>query len=59
MDSFDRTIRYIFILSLVLIAVAYYLGTTNVLNSLFSGANSILLTSTGRTSSGAFAGYAK
>ncbi len=59
MDSFDRTIRYLFILSLVLIAVAYYLGTTNVLDSLFRGANNILLTSTGRTSSGQFAGYAQ
>ncbi len=59
MDSFDRTLRYLFILSLLLIAVAYYVGSTNLLNSLFSGSNDILLTATGRTSNGTFAGYAK
>ena len=59
MDSFDRTIRYIFIISLVLVGVAYYVGSTNLLNSIFSGTNSLILTTTGRTANGTFAGYAK
>jgi len=57
MDEFDRTLRYLFILSLVLIAVAYYVGTTGVLGSLFSGVNSLGLTFTGRNAQGAFAKY--
>ncbi len=59
MDQFDKALRYIFVLSFILIAVAYYAGTTGVLNSLFNGVNTLILTSTGRDSSGQFAGYAK
>lgn len=57
MDEFDKALNYIFILSLVLIAVAYYAGTTNVLNSIGSNLGSIILKSTGRNAQGNFANY--
>jgi len=57
MDAFERTIRYLFILALVLIAVAYYVGSTGLLQTGFNGVNQLGLTYTGRTSSGAFANY--
>lgn len=57
MDEYDRTLRYLFILALVLIGVAYYVGSTNVLGSLFSGVNTLGLTFTGRDSKGNFAAY--
>ena len=57
MDEYDRTLRYLFILALVLIAVAYWVGSTNVLGSLFSGVNTLGLTFTGRNNQGNFAPY--
>ena len=53
----EDAIRYIFILSVILILVAYYLGTTNVLNSFGTQLGNIINISTGRTTSGAFAAY--
>jgi hypothetical protein len=57
MESVDRTIRYLFILGFVLIVVAYYVGSTGLLKTLFSGATSLDYAATGRTSSGTFAPY--
>lgn len=57
MDGVSEAIRYIFVLSLILIVVAYFTGSTGVLNSLFSGVNKIALTATGRTQQGTFASY--
>ncbi len=57
MDELDKALRYIFILSLVLIAVAYYAGSTQVLNSLGTNLGSIILKSTGRNAQGNFANY--
>ncbi len=54
----DKAVTYIFWLSLFLIAVAYYAGTTKVLDSVGTNVGSIILKSTGRDSSGKFAGYA-
>lgn len=59
MDTLNRTVSYLFILSLVLIAVAYWAGTNSVLTTLFSGVNTVGQTYTGRNSQGNFAGYAK
>lgn len=59
MDEISRTIRYLFILAIFLIAVAYVAGSNQLLGTLFSGVNSLGLTFTGRTSSGQFAGYAR
>lgn len=57
MSEYDSAIRYIFILSFILIIVAYWAGTTQVLGSLTTSTGSLLNTVTGRTSSGAFASY--
>ncbi len=59
MDTLNRTVSYLFILSLVLIVVAYWAGSNAVLGTLFSGVNTLDLTATGRDSKGAFAGYPK
>lgn len=57
MTELDKAMKYIFILSLILVAVAYYAGSTRVLDSLGKNVGSLILTSTGRDSSGAFAAY--
>lgn len=59
MDEFARTTRYLFILAVILIAVAYWAGSTKVLGSLFSGVTGLDYAVTGRDSSGAFAAYPK
>lgn len=53
----DKTIQYLFILALVLIVAAYYVGSTNVISTGGSVLNQLGNTYTGRTQSGAFAGY--
>jgi hypothetical protein len=57
MDTLNRTVSYLFILSLVLIVVAYWAGSNAVLGTIFSGVNTVGLTYTGRDSSGKFAAY--
>jgi hypothetical protein len=57
MDTLSRTISYLFILSLVLIVVAYWAGSNAVIGTLFSGTNTIGQTFTGRDSTGKFAAY--
>jgi hypothetical protein len=53
----DSTIRYIFLLSALLIVVAYFVGAATDLNALANGINKLVLSVTGRTSSGQFASY--
>lgn len=55
----ETALKYIFWLSLFLIAVAYYVGTTNVLATLGQNVGSLILVSTGRNSAGEFANYPK
>ena len=57
MDTLQRTISYLFILSLVLILVAYWAGSNAVLGTLFSGTNTLGLTFMGRNAQGQFAAY--
>lgn len=57
MSEVDTAIRYIFVLSLILIIVAYFAGTQKVLSTLGSTTNSLIQTATGRNSSGDFAAY--
>lgn len=57
-EGVGAAIRYIFILSFLLILVAYYLGSTNVINAFGSNLTGLINTSTGRTANGQFAGYA-
>lgn len=45
------------VLAGILILVAYFAGSTKVGSTLFSGLNSLALTSQGRTSTGQFAQY--
>lgn len=59
MEPLDRTLRYLFILGFILIIVAYYVGSTGLLKTLFSGATSLDYAATGRTPNGAFAAYPK
>ena len=59
MDEVGRTIRYLFILAVILILVAYYAGSTKLGTTLFSGINQLGLTFTGRNAQGQFAGYPK
>ena len=57
MDEFSRTIRYLFILALILIVVAYFVGANQLLGTTFSGVNTLGLTFTGRNAAGQFAPY--
>lgn len=57
MDELERTTRYLFILALVLIVVAYVAGSNKLLGTFFSGVNQLDLTATGRNAQGQFAGY--
>lgn len=53
----DSTIRYIFLISAILIMAAYFVGISTDANSFASSLNKIILTVTGRTQSGTFAAY--
>lgn len=51
------TIRYIFLLSALLIVVAYFVGAATDINALSSGLNKLVLSITGRNAQGNFAAY--
>lgn len=53
----DRTIHYIFLLSALLIIVAYFAGLSTDINVFASNLIKLIYALTGRNSSGAFAGY--
>lgn len=57
MSEFDDVMTTAALLAALLIIVAYFAGSTSVLNSLFSGFNTLWLTATGRNSSGQFGSY--
>lgn len=57
MDEADQIITYIFILSLVLVAVAYFAGFRSDVSVLSGAFNSLIQVSTGRNAQGQFAGY--
>ena len=57
MTELDKALTYIFWLSLILVAVAYYAGTTKVLSSIGTNVGSLILTATGRDANGNFAAY--
>ena len=54
-----KALWYIFILSLVLIALAYYVGVQTDAPALAAAIQKIVYAVTGRNSSGSFAGYPK
>ena len=53
----DSTIRYIFLLSALLIVVAYFVGAATETNSLAAGVTKLVYAVTGRDTSGKFAAY--
>jgi hypothetical protein len=54
----DSTIRYIFILSALLIIVAYFVGAATETNTLASGLTKLVMAITGRNpATGQFSGY--
>lgn len=56
----QQTIQYLFIIALVLIVVAYFAGSTQVLSTAFGGASNLFRSSVGENTAGtAFLGYAK
>lgn len=57
MNELDKALFYIFVLSMILVAVAYYAGSTAVLKQIGASVSTLILTATGRTSSGQFASY--
>lgn len=57
MNEVDAAIRYIFVLSFILIIVAYWAGSTQLLQQGGKTLLSIIYGSTGRDSSGKFASY--
>lgn len=59
METADRTIRYLFILALILILVAYWFGAEKLTGTTLGGINTLGLTFTGRNAAGQFAAYPK
>ena len=59
MELADRTLRYLFVLAILLMLLAYYVGAKGLFGTIFSGVNTLGLTFTGRNSKGQFAGYPK
>ncbi len=57
MDAFSQTEKYLFILGVILILVAYYVGSTGLAKTLFSGTTQLDYAATGRTQSGTFPAY--
>ena len=58
MGELDKALNYIFWLSLILVIVAYYAGSTRVLDSIGKQVGNLILISTGRDiTSGNFAAY--
>lgn len=57
MDEFDKALRYIFVLSFLLIVVAYWAGSQKILESSTTGLVSLGNAFTGRNSQGVFAAY--
>ena len=56
-ESFMAALRYIFVLTAILIIVAYWAGASKVLSTSFQGINSLGLTFSGRNQQGNFAAY--
>ncbi len=57
MDTINKAVFYLFVLAFLLVAVAYWAGTTGILSTIFAGVNSVGNTYTGRNPAGVFAAY--
>lgn len=58
-EDVRAAIYYIFVISVILVLVAYYAGTTNVASTLGQQAVNLIYAGTGRTQGGTFAAYPK
>lgn len=57
MDSVNVTITDIFIVSILLVIVAYFAGFASDVRTVSAATNSLILTATGRNAQGNFASY--
>lgn len=57
MDEFARTTRYLFVLGVLLVILAYWAGANKLLGTGLAGVNTLDLTATGRDAQGRFAAY--
>jgi hypothetical protein len=57
MDDFGRYVRYLFVLSVLLLFFAYWAGANKLLGTSIAGVNTLGLTFTGRNAAGNFAAY--
>jgi hypothetical protein len=53
----EKAMFYIFVLSLVLVGLAYYVGLSTDAATFFAGARNLVSTATGRNAAGQFAAY--
>ena len=56
-DEAGRTIRYLFVLAVLLVVLAYFAGANKLAQTGLSGLNTLGLTFTGRNAAGQFAAY--
>lgn len=56
-DTVNRALFYLFVLGILLLAFGYYVGSTQLLGTIFSGVNTLDQTATGRNAQGDFSGY--
>lgn len=59
MSTTDRIIQYLMLLAITYLVLAYWQGTTNVINAGAGALNSIGLTFSGRKADGSPSGYAR
>ncbi len=52
MDTVNKALWYLFVMGVILVLVAYWIGSTNLLSTVFSGGNTLLRTSTGQGANG-------
>lgn len=57
MDTVQKAMWYLFAMGIILILVAYWVGSTNLFNTIFTGVNMLDLTATGRNANGVFGAY--
>ena len=53
----SKALFYLFVLGVILLLVGFYVGSTNLAATIFSGVNTLDLTATGRDAQGNFSAY--
>lgn len=57
MDTLDVTIRDVFVVTVILVILAFFAGFTTDAKTAFAGVNTLLLTASGRNQQGNFVSY--